>query len=421
MSYGQINVNPGKFPVPTTGERFSFDNSHFANSISRAVGDTNLFWVNFPYSLSRMNTPPTYSLGAYTMAPDTLLWVRYQKEEAGKYVFTYTNPFICAAGTTFQLFSAVLSSLNNLRATTPYTVDSADIVYIYRRYTADNIVDTLIVQLYKPTHMVFGYYTMQSTGDRRDFGIPKYKRSTNMGSPADYTVKIPLTIADTSRDSSGVGFFRDAFVKLPTWALTTGGQFALTYSFKPGRSYSLNDTIPLAKWDSVQGVYKPINLFRCGVFGDAGQNSLSPETNNGLWITNWCRYKDWNTTVPSFANTFLPGNAWDVPLYPIVLFKVKYIETVGINHLENDVKIQLYPSPATTSQDMNLDMTLDGKKNISIDVYDLLGHKVSSVTNGNYNSGKHTFSIGTSDLGAGMYICNIVADGAVKTIKFEVR
>jgi len=66
-------------------------------------------------------------------------------------------------------------------------------------------------------------------------------------------------------------------------------------------------------------------------------------------------------------------------------------------------------------------MTLEGKKNISIDVYDLLGHKVSSVANGNYNSGKHSYSISTSKLNAGIYICNIVVDGAVKTMKFEVR
>jgi len=108
-------------------------------------------------------------------------------------------------------------------------------------------------------------------------------------------------------------------------------------------------------------------------------------------------------------------------LYPMVSMKITWTETVGINDLAKDVKVQLYPIPAVRTQNANLDMTLSGNKNVSIDIYDLLGHKVSSVTSGYFNAGKHSFSINTSDLEAGMYICNIVADGAVKTIKFEVR
>ena len=420
MSYSQSTITPGNFPIPKkTGERFLLDDNQFTNRLSRAVGDPQSLWISFPYQLNQLNGT-TYDLGGWVMAPDTLLWVRYQKEEAGKYVFTYDNPNICAAGSTTDLYSQVLQ-LPNLYEYTPYTVDSAGITYIYSRFTSNDVVDTLIVQLYKTNHMLNGWYFNMPNGDKRSFAIPYYNRTTNLGSPYDAIIKIPLTIDDTSRREGDVSYFRTRFFQLPTWALTNGGNFALTYAFKPGKPYKLNDTIPLAKWDSVQGVTNPINAFRMAVYGDNGQNSLNPETNHGLWILNWCRYKDWNTTQPAFAGTYFPGNGWNSPLYPVVLFKINYTESNSMNHLAKDVKVLLYPSPASNGRDMTLDLTLDGKKSISIDVYDMLGHQVASVASGTYSSGQHKFSVNTSDLNAGMYICNIMANGEVKTIKFEVR
>lgn len=414
MSFGQNSAVPGKFPFPKSTEQFTFDKSPFSNSITRGVGDQQSTWINFASTLNDLNGT-TYSLSGFIMAPDTLLNIRYVKDVGGKYEFTYGNPFVCAAGATFELNSAVLQ-LPNFFGNTQYSVDSAAIQYIYRRYTADDVVDTLIVQVYNPAKMLTGWQFTISASEKRSFAIPFYKRATNTGSMSDYTVKIPLTIADTSE---ALRFRLKDFI-IPSWNLANGGAVALTYSFKPGRTYNLGDTIPYAKWDSVQGVYRPINLFRCAVYMDEGKNSLSPETNHGLWILNWCRYKDWSTQA-ALAGTYVPGNYWTSSLYPIVFFKVSYTESVGINHLAKDVKVQLYPSPTTSAQDMMLDMTLDSRKNISIDVYDLLGHKVSSVTSGTFNSGKHSFSVGTSELNSGMYICNIVADGAVKTIKFQVR
>ena len=148
------------------------------------------------------------------------------------------------------------------------------------------------------------------------------------------------------------------------------------------------------------------------------------EYNNGININAQQRYSDLifpGQTQTSFPSTYLSFSQWKAPVYPYVEFNISWIETLSINHVANDIRVQLYPSPATSTQDMNLDMTIDGKKNINIDVYDLLGHKLSSVASGTFNSGKHTFPISTANLSAGIYICNIVADGAVKTIKFEVK
>ena len=414
MSFGQNTVIPGNYPFPENiAEQFYFDNSHFVNNSTRAVGDKDYGWFNVAEVLNDLNAT-TYRLSGWVMAPDTLLNVRNLEVQSGKYVFVYNNIKTCLAGSTFDPYSIVLQ-LPNVLANTTYVVDSVAIPYIYRRYTADEVVDTLIVQLNKPNHLVRGNFALLN-GDKRAFAVPKYIRSTNKVAMPDYEVKIPLTIADTSLENR----FRNALIYLPNWTMHVGGPFSLTYSFKPGRTYNLGDTIPLAKWDSVQGVYRPINLFKAAVYSDSVRNSLSPETNHGLFITNLCRYKDWDTSVPAYANTVYPGNGWDLPLYPIVIYKAKFY-FVGINHLGEDVKVMLFPIPATTTQDMKLNVTLDGRKNLNIEVYDLLGHKISSVAKGTYNSGTHTFLVSTANLAVGMYICNIVANDVTKTIKFGVK
>lgn len=388
-------------------------------------GDKHSTWINFTYWLCQYtvgNAIANYDhrISSSILFPDTFIWVRYKDMTQPGFVYDHTN--WCSVGTSFDPTSGyVLSGIPDTvfpHNNASYKLDSISIPYAYERFSADSIVDTLVIQVYKPAHLyTYTYLPTSEFPNEKAFAVPGYNRSTKEGAMADYRLAIPLRSTDTT---STWKTFEKA---IPNFGITGGGPVAVTWTFKSGSNYKQWDTMPLAKWDSFQGVQNPVNAFFFQYYFDQTSEKVL-EYNNGVNVNAQQRYKNF-FTAPFLQNTYLSWTLWGTDggtiSYPIVLYKISWTETVGINDLAKDVKVQLYPIPAERTQNASLDITLTNKKNISIDVYDLLGHKVSSVTNGNYNSGKHTFSIGTSDLSAGMYICNIVADGAVKTIKFEVR
>ena len=64
---------------------------------------------------------------------------------------------------------------------------------------------------------------------------------------ADWVLRIPLKSTDTV--TSHIGSIIEA---VPNFDITNGGPVAITWTFKSGSNYGFLDTIPLAKWDSVQ-------------------------------------------------------------------------------------------------------------------------------------------------------------------------
>jgi len=386
-----------------------------------SLGDVHHDWINFGYYLcdatigDAANNYVTYSS---ILFPDTFIMVRYTDRINGG--FLWRNVWWCSVGSVLNPTSQILKMGNiDVKNGAGYSVDSIEIPYWYDRFSDASVIDTLVIQMYKPAHLSEYKYTQGANAGKVAFAVPNYSRPKKEGAMADWEKRIYLHSTDTV--TSHLGTFK---VAVPGFALPNGGPVAITWTFKSGSHYGYLDTIPLAKWDSVQGVKNPLNAFYWLYYSDQSQEELF-EDNNGLIVNTQQRYADLSTNFPS---TYLSFSMWlsttpplSYALYPMVSMKITWTETVGINDLAKDVKVQLYPIPAVRTQNANLDMTLSGNKNVSIDIYDLLGHKVSSVTSGYFNAGKHSFSINTSDLEAGMYICNIVADGAVKTIKFEVR
>jgi hypothetical protein len=385
-----------------------------------APGDVHHEWINFGLYLcdATVGDPNTnYRTYSSIIFPDTFVMVRYKNSTGPG--FTYDNVNWCSVGSVLDPTSAILKmggiDVKNYAA---YIVDSISIPYWYDRFSDPSVVDTLVIQMYKPANLSGYTYTSGANAGKKAFAVPKYSRAKKEGAMADWVKRIPLTSADTV--TAHLGFIEEA---IPGFTITNGGPVGITWTFKSGSAYNYLDTIPLAKWDSVQGVQKPLNAFYWLYYVDRSQEELF-EYNNGVTINTQQRYSDIifpGQTSSSFPGVYLSFSMWTYPLYPYVNFKITWTETVGVNDQAKDVKVSLYPIPAERSENATLELNLTSKKSISIDVYDLLGHKVSSVTNGNYEAGKHSFAVNTSTLDAGMYICKVVADGAVKTIKFEVR
>jgi hypothetical protein len=387
-------------------------------------GEIHKEWINFGKELCQVTAGDTgtyYKVGYDVLFPDTFINIRDWSFHTGKFVWRDVN--WCSVGSVFEPTSNILrQTMGTDKVVKPYAayaVDSIEIPYFYDRFTDPAVVDTLVIQMYKDSKL--NHYTYLPTSpnpNKPAFAVPSYSRSKKEGAMADWTLRIPLKSTDTV--TSRIGFIRQA---IPGFSFSKGGAVGITWTFKSGSSYGYLDTIPLTKWDSLPNIQNPLNAFYWFYFVDVSQEELL-EFNNGVNVNSQQRYSDliWpKQTESNYPGTYLSFSEWTNPMYPWVSFKIRWTESVSINDQTKDVKVQLYPIPASQNENANLDMNLTAKKNVSIDVYDLLGHKVSSVANGNFNAGKYTFSINTSTFNAGMYICNIVADGAVKTIKFEVR
>jgi hypothetical protein len=381
-----------------------------------APGDTYHEWINFAYMVCDATVGTNqWRTSSNIMFPDTFIMVRYWNTNQG--VFEFDNVNWCSAGLVVDPSAPFLTDNFGFKVKSgqSYIVDSVQFFYWYKRFTDPSVVDTLVIQMYKSDHLSGYSYTTGPDAGKKAFAVPRYDRGRKEGRNADWEKRVPLTAADTfTSGRMQWGVWEEA---LPSFINTNGGPVGLTMTFKSGKAYNYLDTIPLAKWDSVQGVTNPLNAFWFASFTDQTQEELF-EFSNGVNINTQQRYTDFS---PNFASVYLSFSMWTYPVYPVVLYKITYTETVGMNNQAKDVKVQLYPTPANQGDVMTLELQLENSKNITADVYDIVGKKVASITNSNYNAGNYNLQINTSDLKPGMYICRINADGADKTIKFEVR
>ncbi len=76
---------------------------------------------------------------------------------------------------------------------------------------------------------------------------------------------------------------------------------------------------------------------------------------------------------------------------------------------------QNYPNPFNPST--TISYTLDATSNVSLEVFDLMGRKVSTLVQGRQNAGEQSISFDASSLASGVYIYRLIAGGEVLTKK----
>ena len=86
----------------------------------------------------------------------------------------------------------------------------------------------------------------------------------------------------------------------------------------------------------------------------------------------------------------------------------------------NDIVLSLnvFPTPATTNTKINY--TLAKTSNVSIDLVNILGDKVNTISDGMQSPGKHEYRINTESLSEGVYFVKINAGETTQTAKFIV-
>lgn len=93
----------------------------------------------------------------------------------------------------------------------------------------------------------------------------------------------------------------------------------------------------------------------------------------------------------------------------------------GINKLTNliDNSFVVYPNPA--AQNTTISFNIYEKNNVTVNMYDVLGNLVSTISQGNeFEKGNHSININTSDLSSGIYYVSLTINGAKETKKIII-
>jgi hypothetical protein len=106
------------------------------------------------------------------------------------------------------------------------------------------------------------------------------------------------------------------------------------------------------------------------------------------------------------------GSTWTT------VISANFCTTTGVEEIESLSSFDVYPNPFSNSTTVEFSLTQPEK--ISIDVYNLLGEKVTSVAEATYGIGSHTATINADNLSQGVYYMTAIIGGQKLTKKLSV-
>lgn len=127
-------------------------------------------------------------------------------------------------------------------------------------------------------------------------------------------------------------------------------------------------------------------------------------------------------TPTTYVGAFDPnGSRWDLPWANYDPQNTNYVLSVEENQLSTlptDFSLsQNYPNPFNPST--KISFSLPQQANVQLEVFNLLGQKITTLVNQKMNAGKHTIDFNASDLAGGVYLYSLKAqdnNGVVTSI-----
>lgn len=130
---------------------------------------------------------------------------------------------------------------------------------------------------------------------------------------------------------------------------------------------------------------------------------------------------DYQPTCPMFLNGNYYRIGWGYTYTPSVAFNVspqKKTGGVGINELNADASLKVYPNPASAS--LNVAFDLENASEVLVTVSDLSGKVVYSSKSLKGSEGTNIMTIDTRAMNNGMYVLNVISNNSVVSKKFNV-
>ncbi len=160
------------------------------------------------------------------------------------------------------------------------------------------------------------------------------------------------------------------------------------------------------------------------VLGDATHDTLAL-----LTTSIGCSTADslsWEREVATASGGTQVLNAWisvksllganlDIAIFPIITMNTAGIDKVTKGGLS---LYAAYPNPANST--ININFSLDKSSKVDVEIYDITGKVVKTISNNNLATGANSVSVDVSTLEAGSYLYSINANGNKMFSKFVV-
>jgi hypothetical protein len=278
-------------------------------------------------------------------------------------------------------------------ANSSYMMDSIAIGYAYLRNLDSTVVDTLIVTIIKQdltlnTYLDPGYENYQDIA--YDSTTNTVEQSIILG-----TYKYYLTQNDSTSSANELYI---ATTGIPIQ--TNGAHIGAVVSFKPGYSYTINDSIN-SKNAFYQYSYEQNGENTDPTYYGGVADDFAGDMNCSYVLGKNVRY---NIDENGWNGYFFPTWTWETSFgYENHIIEFKLNEILSVNEIsENGIKIkQNIPNPFTNNSTINYE--LDHNSPILLTVYDITGKKIMVQNEGFQSAGQHAISVKADALSAGVY------------------
>jgi hypothetical protein len=348
-------------------------------------------WFNYPATLRTIN--PNNVQGFYTyIFPDSLPLAYFTDDDGNLQSF---RPNQHHAGQVIDPYSTVFSDENSgmlgMPAGLDYTVNSISIPYAYYRKNPATEPDTLFVQYYREDAMTLRNYNFNN----QTFYWARlgYNFNTNLGVNAIRTDTVLLTTTSAADlDDDGRIDLNDL-----NFAVPANQRFAVSFAFKPGYNYDLNDTID----HTLDPVINPLNTFITFVYYD--QRGAAPEANrynHSIWVEE----QRYNAAPSGFNGYFYPGVLYDNAEHYWIDFEIS--SAAGVSKTSGIYKTSLAPNPVAFGNNASLIIESPVSGSVNATITDISG-KIVSASSHDVFTGKQNLQLNTSNLAPGVYLVSV--------------
>jgi hypothetical protein len=350
-------------------------------------------------------------LNANYLFPDTTILVDYGT--------SFSGPWIHNLGDVLDVASSYFNDANlypgelYLTRTTPYRIDSMEMVLIYSRMINDpSIVDTLIFEVgVNATNTTLPNYYFGPGALATNLGTDtvffkgmKYSYTTNsLNHTGKKIYKVPMDdnfYADSTADG-----FHIAKIATPDLPNVQAGKFVVTgVKFKPGYSWIANyDT--LANKNSVRflSFEEQSNSYPLYVKREYNVSYIVPQDIRYNQDPNWN-----GLYIPSYA--YMGSSASYAYEHHWLRYKASTILTSAKDAAEKStVLFQNEPNPFNRMTTIRY--SLEKNSDVALTVYDVTGRIVKSINESNQGSGLHSVVVDATDFNKGVYFYTLNVNG----------
>ena len=342
---------------------------------------------------------------------DSVATIQYSDGDGRPQFFSFAQIFNFEEEIWYDMYNGLSDEFGeiipvpHIGGTSTYSIDSMSCIYAYMwgENVPITVVDTLVMTIMADDELE---YMNISSGGEPAFVVAELAYNFNDATIAEathpkfYTVKVPLTIDDTTG-----GYF--IYRNLPVEGLQniSAKTVAVAYSFISGSSDITIDDVIGIDLNRFVAFYNEDPRSDYNSWGSVG---LTSELSNSLCAM------EWTYNFELFQGMYIHNCIWNGDLKRpglSILASCNDCEWVGVEEVDQK-NISVYPNPAAN----NFTVNLPNSNTAQVELFNIVGQKVyHNIVN------ELTLNVNVSDFTAGIYMLKVTQDNKTYTTKVVVK